>query len=99
MGEEFVWDNIASRTVTSNSGIYQTTGCESLKSPYRKRSSFIFTVLSRAAWVLLYCSGKTLERYGVWIPHELSPYQLQDRTDIHDIAPQLPMALKSYYWR
>ena len=46
--------------------------------------------------------GKTW-RYGVWIPHQLSPHQLQYRVDasygFNDISPQLSMAPQSYHRR
>jgi biotin operon repressor len=45
--------------------------------------------------------GKTW-RHGVWIPHELSPHQLQYRVDASmDLmtSPQLSMAPQSYHRR
>jgi hypothetical protein len=44
-------------------------------------------MFSRATWVLSYYSGTYLRelgktwKYGVWIPHDLSPHQLQHRVD------------------
>ena len=46
--------------------------------------------------------GKTW-KYGVWIPHQLSPHQLQCRVDashgFSDILLQLSMAPQFYHWR
>jgi hypothetical protein len=38
-------------------------------------------------------------KYGVWILHELSLYQLQHMHEFHNVSPYQSMAAQSLYWR